>query len=382
MRRTLTLGAALALAAALLSWPAAAQTGPLRLLGEYSFEAGRRFQDTTIGGLSGLVYDQPRGVYYAVSDDRGEKQAPRFYTLQIDLDAGGIRDVRFLGVTTLDSDPNAPGVQPYDVNDSDLEDIQLLGDELLISSERDKDGRPWIRRFGLDGTLRGSLPVPDRFLTVTQPGEDGRPRIVRGVRSNIGFEGMTLTPSGLTLFTTNEGALAQDGPVASIAAGTNVRLTRWELGSDARPTSEYVYATEKIFAAPQPADQFADNGVTALLWVRHLLPDYDMLVMERSFSTGVGNDVSIFGVTLTDATNVSDLDALPSPYAGRTVTKTRLANMAELGIAADNLEGLALGPRLPNGKPSLIVMSDDNFSTFVPPQVNQFILFEVDAPAR
>jgi len=62
--------------------------------------------------------------------------------------------------------------------------------------------------------------------------------------------------------------------------------------------------------------------------------------------------------------------------------KTRLANMAELGIAADNLEALALGPRLPNGKPSLIVMSDDNFSASVPPQVNQFILLEIDAPAR
>ena len=143
---------------------------------------------------------------------------------------------------------------------------------------------------------------------------------MRGVRTNIGFEGMTLTPSGLTLFTTNEGALAQDGPVASLTAGTNVRLTRWELGPEPRPSSEYVYTTERISAAPQPADQFADNGVTALLWVRHLLPEYDLLVLERSFSTGVGNDVDIFGITLTDATDVSDIDALPSPYGGRAAT--------------------------------------------------------------
>ena len=161
-----------------------------------------------------------------------------------------------------------------------------------------------------------------------------------------------------------------------------MRVTRWELnGGEARPAGEYVYSTEKIFSQPQPADQFADNGVSAMLWVRHLLPDYDMLVLERSFATGVGNDVSIFGVTLTDATDVSGLDALPSPFGGRVVRKTRLVNMAELGINADNLEGLALGPRLPNGRPSLIVMSDDNFSTFVPPQVNQFILFELNTPA-
>ena len=382
MRRSLTVGLALALVAALLTWPAQAQSGPLRLLGEYSFEAGRTFQDTAIGGLSGLAYDAGRDVYYAVSDDRGEKQAPRFYTVQIDLDGSGIRNVRFLDVTTLDSDAGTPGIQPYELNDSDLEDIQLIGDELLISSERDKNGRPWIRRFALDGTLLGDLPMPERFLTATEPGPDGRPRVVRGVRTNLGHEGMALVPSGRTLITANEEALAQDGPIATLTAGTNVRLTRWELsGADARPTAEYVYATEKIFAEPRPADQFADNGVSAMLWVRHLLPEYDLLIMERSFATGVGNDVSIYGVALADAMDVSGLNALPSPFAGRVVRKTRLANMAELGVAADNLEALALGPRLPNGKPSLIVMSDDNFSAFVPPQVNQFLLFEVDVPA-
>src|SRR5215210_9431776 len=176
MRRAWTFAVAAALATVLLAWPAQAQSGPLRLLGEYSFEAGRTFQDTTIGGLSGLTYDAGRNVYYAVSDDRGEKQAPRFYTLQIDLDGSGIKDVRFLGVTTLDSDANTPGIQPYELNDSDLEDIQLVGNELLISSERDKNGRPWIRRFALDGTLLGELPLPDRFLTVNEPGPDGRPR--------------------------------------------------------------------------------------------------------------------------------------------------------------------------------------------------------------
>lgn len=382
MRGVRSLGVATALAAVLLTWPAQAQTGPLRPLGEYSFESGRTFQDTTIGGLSGLTYDAGRGVYYAISDDRGEKQAPRFYTLQIDMDGGGIRDVRFLAVTTLDSDATTPGVQPYETNDTDLEDIQLIGNELLISSERDKDGRPWIRRFALDGTLLGELLMPERFVTESEQGPDGRPRVVRGVRTNLGHEGMTLAPDGRALYTANEEALAQDGPIATLTGGTNVRVTRWQFGgADARPTSEYVYAAEKIFAQPQPADQFGDNGVTSLLWVRHLLPEYDMLVLERSFATGVGNDVSIFGVTLAEATDVSTLDALPSPFGGRVVRKTRLANMAELGITADNLEGLALGPRLPNGKPSLLVMSDDNFSAFTPPQVNQFLLFELNAPA-
>ena len=41
---------------------------------------------------------------------------------------------------------------------------------------------------------------------------------------------------------------------------------------------------------------------------------------------------------------------------------------------------LALGPTLPNGHPTLLVMSDDNFSAAGSPQINQFLLFEIDAP--
>jgi hypothetical protein len=71
------------------------------------------------------------------------------------------------------------------------------------------------------------------------------------------------------------------------------------------------------------------------------------------------------------------LAALPQPFDGPLAGKVRLARMSDLGVVPDNLEALALGPRLPNGRPSLIVMSDDNFSEFQPPQINQFLLFEL-----
>jgi 3-phytase/alkaline phosphatase D len=382
MRRPTLIGLMLALTAVFWPWTVGAQ-GPLRLLGQYSFESKRTFQDTTIGGLSGLAFDAKRGVYYAVCDDRGENQAPRYYTLQIDVEPSGINEVRVVGVTFFDSDPETPGVQPYERNTSDLEDIQLLADDtLLVSSERDRDGKPWVRQFALDGSLLGELPLPNRYVTVNEADPDGRPRVTRGVRSNLGFEGMALSSSEETLFLANEAALAQDGLIATLETGTNVRILRMELyGAEGRATSEYVYPVEKIFATPNPPDQLGDNGVSAMLWIRHLLPQFDLLVMERSFVPGVGNDVNIYGVALTDATDVRDVEALPNPYTGRLVRKTLLANMATHGVSADNLEALALGPRLPNGKQSLIVMSDDNFSSFDPPQRNQFVLFEIDAPA-
>jgi hypothetical protein len=66
------------------------------------------------------------------------------------------------------------------------------------------------------------------------------------------------------------------------------------------------------------------------------------------------------------------------PFQGQLVTKRPLARMADLGVEPDNLEGMTYGPRLPSGKPSLLVISDDNFSSFDPPQLNQFLLFELN----
>ncbi len=384
MRRTTLIGLILALAAVFWPWTVGAQQQPtVRLLGQHTFESKRTFQDTTVGGLSGLTYDAKRGVYYAVSDDRGENQAPRFYTLQVDLDESGIKDVRFVGVTFFDGDAMTPGIQPVERGDSDMEDIQLLADDtLLVSSERDRENRPWVKRFSLDGSALGELPIPARFMTATEPGTDGRPRVVRGIRNNLAFEGMALTPSNQTLYLANEQALAQDGAVASPDAGTNIRILRMELyGAEGRPTAEYVYPVDKVFAASTDANVPADNGVTSLVWVQHLLPGYDLLALERAFALGAGNDVNLYLVQLADATDVRDVDALPAPYTGRAVSKTLLANIGALGVKPDNLEALVLGPRLPNGNLSAIVMADDNFSAAGgSPQVNQFVALEIEAP--
>ena len=383
-RRAVAALASLALVVSLLRPPeTGAADGRLRLLGEYSFPGGREYQGTTVGGLSGIAYDARRNVYYAVSDDRGELQAPRFYTLEIDTGPNGIGDVRVVGVTTLDSDANTLGIQPYERNALDPEEIVLTPErELIISSERDQQGRPWLRRFGLDGTLLGEIPVPERFLPDSQPGSDGRPVQSRGVRTNLGFEGVALSPDGRTMYVANEEALAQDGPIATLANGTVIRVLRYERAQSGwQPGPEVVYRAEPVFTTPSPPDAFADNGVSAMLWAKDIWPDLDLLTMERSFATGVGNDVRIFGVRLSPAQRSETLAALPSPFSGPVAEKVSLVRMADVGIAADNLEGMTYGPRLPNGKASLIVISDDNFSAFQPPQVNQFVLFELNETA-
>jgi 3-phytase len=370
-----------AVLALLLGRSASAQEVPLQFLGEFDIPNGAiEFEGTPVGGLSGLAFDARRNVYYAICDDRGDLAPGRFYTLRINLGLDGIRDVQVVGVTFLDSDAGEPGVQPYERNALDSEDIVLLPDDtLLISSERDQTNRPWLRRFALDGTLLDDLPMPDLFMPQSTTDASGRMVQTRGVRSNLGFEGVTYVADESALYTLNEEALAQDGPIATVGAGTNVRLTRIGLsGGSASFGRQVVYPVERIYAAPVPPDQFADNGVSALLSIRHLLPGFDFLLLERAFVTGVGNDVNVYGVRVGSAQDVSGLAALPSPFTGATATKTLVTNMASLGITADNLETLALGPRLADGRASLLIMSDDNFSET---QVNQFLLFALGAPS-
>src|SRR6266540_817724 len=101
----------------------------------------------------------------------------------------------------------------------------------LSSTERDRQNRPWLRRFALDGSLLEDWPIPDVFQPASMPDAQGRNVQTRGVRSNLGFEGVTLAPDEGALYVMNEEALAQDGPIASPAAGTNDRLLRYGLSS-------------------------------------------------------------------------------------------------------------------------------------------------------
>jgi hypothetical protein len=48
--------------------------------------------------------------------------------------------------------------------------------------------------------------------------------------------------------------------------------------------------------------------------------------------------------------------------------------MDDLGIYTDNVEGMTLGPELPNGHKTLIFVADNNFSK---DEITQFFLFEI-----
>src|SRR5215218_2911303 len=98
----------------------------LQFRGQAIVPTGTTFENTTVGGLSSITYDKKRGVYYAISDDQGQLQPARFYTLALAGGDGDLTDgdVRFTDVTTL----LAPDGHPYPPLSLDPEGLALTKD--------------------------------------------------------------------------------------------------------------------------------------------------------------------------------------------------------------------------------------------------------------
>jgi 3-phytase len=114
------------------------------------------------------------------------------------------------------------------------------------------------------------------------------------------------------------------------------------------------------------------NGLVELL----PLDNEHLIAMERSFSVGApgtGTSIKLCTVSLSRATDVNGVDSLQDRLDRvRPATKRLLLDLDGLGIPLDNVEGLAFGPRLPDGRRSVVLVSDNNFAAG---QFTQFLLF-------
>jgi hypothetical protein len=358
-----------ALAAALVAVAPAAAKGPkaeLQFLGQAIVPTGTQFAGTTVGGLSSITYDAERNVYYAISDDPSQFQPARFYTLTLDVADGALTngDVAFTRVTTL----LAPNGLPYPPFSLDPEGLVLTKDDTLIATSEGFTNQliaPFVRRYSLDGQFLGDLPVPQPFLPTADHSS--------GIQPNLAFESAGVPHDGNFLFTGTENALFQDGPAATPAHGSPSRIMRSNL-TTGRLDRQWIYWTDPVL---EPSPIFSVNGLVELLPLNNEF----LISMERSFSvggtaTGTGNSIKLYKVALPGATDVNGVDSVASSLDSiRPAQKTLLFDLDTLGIPLDNVEGLTFGPRLPDGRQSLVLVSDNNFAAS---QFTQFLLFALD----
>jgi hypothetical protein len=337
-------------------------------LGQVAVPRGYLFDDTTVGGLSAISYDPGRQVYYVISDDRSAKNPARFYSVRITFPDNKLGAVEWVATTPLldlggkpfaPLSPNAmPPVIPPDPEGIAFDERRQ---QLYWSSEGERITTdtphpllldPWVRVAGLNGDYRGEFVLPS-MLNVSADST--------GPRQNHGLEGLTLSPSGTSLWAGMEAPGYNDGEPPTSEHGALTRVTRIDVDTGTA-TVQYAYPLDSVSAGPR-----GDNGLSDLV----ALDDENFLVVERGFGTHAV--ARIYRASIAGADNVLGRPSLNAP-APKTMTKTLVADLSKLPEIGhlDNIEGITLGPKLSDGRQSVVLVTDDNFS---PTQVTQFYAF-------
>jgi hypothetical protein len=317
-----TITAALAAAACLTGAGPAAASAPVRHACSPSVSLDRfsdaldktTYDGTFVGNLSALAVDRD-GSLAALSDR----------SALFDLDARTLAPRKVVPLA--------------DENGAALDSEGLVIDRdgtRLVTSETE----PSIRRYSADGRILDRLPVP-ASLQVAPAGR---------ATSNQTFEGLTLVNGGRILLASMEYALSGD------TTGT-VRFQTWQRhGKSWQPAAQYAYRTDAAFL-----------GVPEV----QALPDGRLLVLERGFTSGVGNTVRLYLADPRRATDTSGIENLTGQSGVRLIRKTLLTDIAScpsLGATAkqpqpnpllDNMEGMVVTGH-EKGRLKVLLVSDDN----------------------
>ncbi|MER6343159.1 esterase-like activity of phytase family protein [Streptomyces sp. NPDC001595] len=272
------------------------------------------YQGTFVGNFSALAVDRD-GSFAAVSD-----RSALFSLDRRTLQPRAVRQLADESGAALDSE----GL----VVDRD--------GTYLVSSETE----PSVRRYSRDGRVLDRLPVPDALRVAPA----GRAAV------NGTFEGLTLFRGGRTLAASMEYALSGD------SAGT-VRVQTWRRAADGRfgLSAQYAYRADPGLGVPE---------ITAI-------PDGRLLVLERGFTSGVGNTVRLYVADPRHATDTAGIAYLTGQDGVRPMRKTLLADLVDcpdLGATAkqpqpnpllDNIEAMAVTGRTKD-RLDVLLASDDN----------------------
>ena len=345
----------------------------LRLLSEYDIPYNKKFQNTIVGGLSGIDYDAVKNVYYIICDDRSERNPARFYKAQINISNDKIDSVHFLETVFLKNKERKvyPGIttDPFHTPDPEAMRYNARTHTLTWSSEGERSIKnnsliledPSVTDISLTGDFLDTFEIPAKMRMSSKE---------VGPRRNGVFEGLTFADNYKSLFVNVEEPLYNDGSRAGINDSGIIRIIKFDAESK-KPLAEYAYTIDPVAYPPTPEGAFIINGISDIL----SLGRNKLLVTERSFSTGrAACTIRVYIADLSQADDMSGFNSIKDKPV-KMVTKKLLLNMDDLKIYIDNIEGATFGPMLANGHKSLLFISDNNFD---PLEKTQVLLFEVD----
>lgn len=274
----------------------------IKFLNEYVIPLNTSFQNTLVGGLSGIDYDAKSDQYYLISDDPSQFSPARIYTAKIKILNNKIDTVQVVGVTFLKQE-NGKEYPKYGTDktlkpDGESARYNPKTNQIIWSSEGErlfKNGdsiivQPTLTFISPAGDFIDTIPLPKGFHFTK--GESGP-------RKNALFEGLSFADSYKTLYVSLEEPLYQDGRKASYHFdGALTRILKFDVTSK-RNTAQYAYNLGELPVLPTVDSDWNLNGISEILAVNN----HTLLVVERGWAKG--NDdhtfVKLYLVDLNDA---------------------------------------------------------------------------------
>ena len=347
-------------------------TPSLKLISSIEIPFDATFQNTKVGGLSGIDYDAKNDLYYLISDDRSVFNDSRFYTAKIRLLKNKIDRIDFQSVSTLKNQTGkafgnwnttpATSADPEDIRFNPTTKTLVWSSEgaRVITADNAVLQNPFVNFMDLNGNFLGNITLPENLVMR---------KLEKGPRNNGTLEGITFDKKFKNIYINIEEPLFEDGNQANTSIGGLIRLYQFNTKTK-KNTAQYGYQLEPIARKPNPNEAFAVNGVSAIQYYGK----NQLLVVERSYSTGTqACTVKVFLCDFKKATNVKNYSSIQNQKL-ELASKKLILNMDDLGIFIDNIEGITFGPKLANGNPSMIFVSDNNFSD---KQKTQVLVFEL-----
>ena len=345
----------------------------LQYINTYEIPYNLKYNNTTVGGLSGIDYDAINNLYYFICDDRSDRSPARFYAAHIYISQKGIDSLAFTGVQhLLQADGNPyPNKQQnkYKVPDPEAMRYNPATNQLAWSSEGERiiNAKATVLEDAAIQLIKPNGKHVDSFMLPANLQMDIHEK---GPRKNSVFEGLAFADNFKTLFVSVEEPLYEDGPGADVFENNSyIRILKFDVATK-KNTSQYFYKLDPVAYPANPETAFKINGVSDIM----SFEKNKLLVIERSFSTGrLACTIKLFLAELGKATDVKN-SVLKDSRGFIPAKKSLLFNMDSLGMYIDNIEGVTFGPILPNGHKTLLFIADNNFS---PLEKSQVLLFEI-----
>ena len=327
--------------------------------------------DRRFGMFSGLFYDPIRGDWWAIGD-RGpgggtlsyDTRISRF-TIDVNRATGAISNFQVQQTIKLsNAGGTLNGLAPNPITsvgrsfDPEGVVINPVNGNILIADEYG----PSIVEFNRAGVEVRRFTVPANLVPRNAA---GTPNFASdagntlGRAANRGFEGLAISPDGRFVYATLQSAMLDEAN----RNGLYSRIVKYDM-TTGEAVAQYAYKFESTGQG---------RGVSEIV----ALGNDKFLILERN-NRGVGigadfatADKNVFQIDLSGATDISSIilagGVLPAgvipALKSAQIIDLDATTLAALGFKSpEKWEGLAIGPKLDNGKYLILAGTDNDFS--------------------